>query len=113
MTKKHINNMIQGTFKVSGCSLLFLGMTMALGINTNPHMELYAYILLFLGTLFAPTEDRDVVGEGFTHKVGDKVTISEPNLGDLINYVNLSTDCPQWSFGIAAMVKNLSQRGLI
>jgi fumarylacetoacetate (FAA) hydrolase family protein len=69
--------------------------------------------LLFLGTLFAPTEDRDVVGEGFTHKVGDKVTISEPNLGELINYVNLSTACPQWSFGIAAMIKNLSQRGLI
>ena len=69
--------------------------------------------LLFLGTLFAPTEDRDVVGEGFTHKVGDKVTISEPNLGELINYVNLSTACPQWSFGIAAMIKNLSLRGLI
>ena len=51
MTKKRINNMIQGTFKVSGCSLLFLGMTLALGINTNPHMELYAYILLFIGTL--------------------------------------------------------------
>ena len=69
--------------------------------------------MLFLGTLFAPTEDRDVVGEGFTHKIGDKVTISEPNLGELINYVNLSTACPQWEFGIAAMIKNLSQRGLL
>lgn len=69
--------------------------------------------MLFLGTLFAPTEDRDVVGEGFTHKIGDKVTISEPNLGELVNYVNLSTACPQWEFGISSMIKNLSQRGLI
>jgi len=69
--------------------------------------------MLFLGTLFAPTEDRDVVGEGFTHKVGDKVTISEPNLGELINYVNLSTDCPPWDYGISSFTKNLSQRGLL
>ena len=69
--------------------------------------------MLFLGTLFAPTEDRDVEGEGFTHKIGDKVTISESNLGELVNYVNLSTACPQWEFGISSMIKNLSQRGLI
>ena len=69
--------------------------------------------MLFLGTLFAPTEDRDVEGEGFTHKIGDKVTISEPHLGELINFVNLSTACPQWDFGIASMIKNLSQRGLL
>ena len=69
--------------------------------------------MLFLGTLFAPTEDRDIVGEGFTHKIGDKVTISEPNLGELINFVNLSTVCPQWEFGIASLIKNLSQRDLL
>lgn len=49
--KKQISNFVQGTFKVLGCSLLFLGMTMALGIGINPHMELYAYMLLFIGTL--------------------------------------------------------------
>ena len=49
--KKQINNVVQGTFKVLGCSFLFLGMTMALGISINPHMELYAYMLLFVGTL--------------------------------------------------------------
>ena len=69
--------------------------------------------MLFLGTLFAPTEDRDTPGEGFTHKIGDKVTISEPYLGELINYVNLSTECPKWKFGISAMIKNLSNRGLL
>ena len=70
-------------------------------------------LMLFLGTLFAPTEDRDVDGEGFTHKIGDKVTISEPHLGELVNCVNLSTACPQWDFGISSMIKNLSQRGLL
>ena len=69
--------------------------------------------MLFLGTLFAPTEDRDTPGEGFTHKLGDKVTISEPYLGELINYVNLSTECPKWEFGISAMINNLSSRGLL
>ena len=28
--------------------------------------------VLFLGTLFAPTQDRDEPGRGFTHKVGDR-----------------------------------------
>ena len=69
--------------------------------------------MLFLGTLFAPTEDRDTPGEGFTHKIGDKVTISEPYLGELINYVNLSTKCPKWEFGISAMINNLCNRGLL
>ena len=69
--------------------------------------------MLFLGTLFAPTEDRDKKGEGFTHKVGDKVIISEKNLGNLVNYVNLSTECPEWTFGISDLYKNLSKRNLI
>ncbi len=69
--------------------------------------------MLFLGTLFAPTEDREKRGEGFTHKIGDKVTIHEPNLGILINFVNLSTECPEWTFGIAELLKNLSRRKLL
>ena len=69
--------------------------------------------MLFLGTLFAPTEDRDTKGEGFTHKIGDKVTIHEPNLGTLINFVNLSTECPEWTFGISELLKNLTRRKLL
>ncbi len=69
--------------------------------------------MLFLGTLFAPTEDRDNKREGFTHKIGDKVTIHEPNLGTLINFVNLSTECPEWTFGISELFKNLSKRKLL
>lgn len=69
--------------------------------------------MLFLGTLFAPIQDRDEKGQGFTHKTGDVVTISEPKLGALRNTVRLSTECPEWTFGIAAMMRNLAQRGLI
>ena len=69
--------------------------------------------MLFLGTLFAPTEDRDAAGEGFTHKIGDRVEISCPGLGRLANTVALSTDCPEWRFGLRAMMRNLAGRGLL
>ncbi len=69
--------------------------------------------MLFMGTLFAPVEDRDTPGQGFTHKVGDRVTISNAELGALTNTVALSTECPPWTFGIAALMRNLAARGLI
>ncbi|MDZ5695948.1 fumarylacetoacetate hydrolase family protein [Chelativorans sp. M5D2P16] len=69
--------------------------------------------VLFLGTLFAPTQDRDAPGEGFTHKIGDVVEISAPGLGVLRNRVNLSTECPPWDFGIGALMGNLASRGLL
>jgi fumarylacetoacetate (FAA) hydrolase family protein len=70
-------------------------------------------IMLFLGTLFAPTQDRDVAGEGFTHKLGDVVTIESPDLGRLSNTVRLSTECPEWTFGISSLMRNLAERGLL
>ncbi|WP_160012300.1 fumarylacetoacetate hydrolase family protein [Rhizobium sp. 18055] len=69
--------------------------------------------MLFMGTLFAPVEDRDTPGQGFTHKIGDRVTISNAQLGSLINTVALSTECPPWTFGTAAIMRNLAKRGLI
>jgi fumarylacetoacetate (FAA) hydrolase family protein len=69
--------------------------------------------MLFLGTLFAPTEDRDHPGEGFTHKIGDRVTIAAPGLGRLTNTVRLATECPPWTFGTAALMRNLSARSLL
>lgn len=69
--------------------------------------------MLFLGTLFAPIQDRDHKGQGFTHKVGDVVEISEPQLGTLQNTVRLSTECPKWTRGIAETMRNLAARGLI
>ncbi|WP_417689163.1 fumarylacetoacetate hydrolase family protein [Roseibium sp.] len=69
--------------------------------------------MLFLGTLFAPTEDRDEPGQGFTHKLGDKVTISSDRLGVLTNEVRLSTECPEWTFGVSHLMRNLAARQLI
>lgn len=70
-------------------------------------------LVLYLGTLFAPTEDRDVSGEGFTHKIGDVVTISAPGLGRLRNTVKLSTECPPWAFGVGDLMRNLAGRDLL
>lgn len=70
-------------------------------------------VFLFLGTMFAPVEDRDAPGQGFTHHIGDIVTISEPSLGALSNTVRLSTDCPEWTFGAGALMRNLAARGLL
>jgi len=66
-----------------------------------------------LGTLFAPTQDRDAPGQGFAHHPGDRVTIPEPALGALENTVRLSTDCPEWTFGTGALMRNLAARGLL
>jgi fumarylacetoacetate (FAA) hydrolase family protein len=68
---------------------------------------------LFLGTMFAPVEDRDTPGRGFTHKVGDVVTISSPRLGTLVNKVTHCESAPPWSFGISDLMRNLASRGLL
>ncbi|MDR9784874.1 fumarylacetoacetate hydrolase family protein [Rhizobium redzepovicii] len=69
--------------------------------------------MLFLGTLFAPTQDRDAPKQGFTHKIGDVVEISSAGLGALVNTVRLSTECPPWTFGISGLMRNLAKRGLL
>ena len=68
---------------------------------------------LMTGTLFAPSEDRDKIGGGFTHKVGDLVQISTPTLGALVNEVELSENIEPWEFGAGALMKNLAARGLL
>lgn len=69
--------------------------------------------MLFMGTLFAPTEDRGVPGQGFTHKIGDIVTISNDRLGSLTNRVRLSTECAPWTFGASHLMRNLAARQLL
>ncbi|CAM3782371.1 2-dehydro-3-deoxy-D-arabinonate dehydratase [Pseudomonas reidholzensis] len=69
--------------------------------------------LLFLGTLFAPTEDRDHPGAGFTHKAGDQVRIASPLLGALHNQVSRSDQAAPWTFGLGALMRNLAERGLL
>ncbi len=69
--------------------------------------------MLYLGTLFAPVQDRDAPGQGFTHHMGDVVTIFATALGTLVNTVRLATEAPEWTFGTAALMRNLAGRGLI
>ncbi|WP_457427344.1 fumarylacetoacetate hydrolase family protein [Roseateles sp. P5_E7] len=69
--------------------------------------------MLFLGTLFAPTEDRDQPGSGFTHKLGDVVTIHSHWLGSLQNRVTHCEKAPPWRFGLRALMGNLAERGLL
>lgn len=69
--------------------------------------------VLFTGTLFSPTQDRHAPGAGFTHELGDVVSISNPRLGALHNVVTHSQRAPRWTYGIWSLVTNLHQRGLL
>ena len=70
-------------------------------------------VLLFCGTMFAPIQDRDRAGEGFTHKLGDVVTIACPELGALVNRVAYCDRAAPWTFGAHALMRNLAARGLL
>ena len=69
--------------------------------------------MLFLGTMFAPTQDRHGPGQGFTHVVGDVVTVSTPQLGSLVNRVTTSDQAAPWTFGLTALMQSLARRGLL
>ncbi|GGI45764.1 fumarylacetoacetate (FAA) hydrolase family protein [Agromyces flavus] len=69
--------------------------------------------VLMLGTLFAPIDDRDEPGMGFTHKVDDVVVIRSARLGALVNVVRHSEECDPWTFGVTALMRNLAVRNLV
>lgn len=69
--------------------------------------------MLFLGTQFAPVQDRDQPGKGFTHKVGDVVSIRAQRLGALVNRVNHCDKVAPWTFGVNDLMRNLAARGLL
>lgn len=69
--------------------------------------------MLYCGTMFSPVQDRDGPGQGFTHHIGDRVTIATPELGALVNTVRLSTEAPEWTFGARALMTNLAKRDLL
>jgi fumarylacetoacetate (FAA) hydrolase family protein len=69
--------------------------------------------VLFLGTMYAPTEDRGSPGQGFTHHTDDLVTVASGKLGALINRMRPSLDCPPWTFGAGHLMRSLAQRGLL
>ena len=68
---------------------------------------------LFTGTLFAPTQDRDQPGQGFTHRHGDVVTIRSRHLGALINRVGASEELPEWTFGVRQLFVYLAAQRLL
>ena len=76
----------------------------------GPHHQYPDGLVLYCGTLFAPVQDRGDAGKGFTHKVGDIVTIASDSLGSLTNRVRLSTECPPWTDGIRSLMASLSAR---
>jgi fumarylacetoacetate (FAA) hydrolase family protein len=69
--------------------------------------------MLFCGTMFAPTKDRFAAGQGFTHAVGDEVTVSSPKLGSLTNHVNNCAKITPWTYGSRALMRDLARRGLL
>ena len=79
----------------------------------GPNNQFPDGFMLFLGTMFAPTQDRRGPGLGFTHEVGDEVRISAPELGALVNRVELCDALPPWSFGVLALIANLRERGVL
>jgi fumarylacetoacetate (FAA) hydrolase family protein len=79
----------------------------------GPHHQYPDGFVLYLGTMFAPVDDRDVPGRGFTHHDGDLVTIAEPRLGALVNRVRSTADAEPWTFGIGSLYRSLTARGLL
>jgi fumarylacetoacetate (FAA) hydrolase family protein len=83
------------------------------GQAIGPNHQYPDGFVLFLGTMFAPTQDRHGPGQGFTHVVGDVVTVSTPRLGTLVNRVNTSDRIPPWTYGSVALMRDLGRRGLL
>lgn len=79
----------------------------------GPHHQYPDGAVLMLGTMFAPIVDRDQPDHGFTHHAGDVVRISSPALGSLVGQVQSSEGCAPWTFGIAALMRNLAARRLL
>ncbi|MFP4137641.1 MAG: fumarylacetoacetate hydrolase family protein [Halomonas sp.] len=67
-------------------------------------------VMLYLGTMFSPIQDRDGAGQGFTHHLGDRVTIATPRLGALVNRVGRSDQLAPWTYGIRALMRDLAAR---
>jgi len=83
------------------------------GQMINAHHQYPDGAVLFLGTLFAPVEDRGEKGQGFTHKEGDIVTVSSRDLGALTNRMTSTNAAPPWTYGTSHLMRNLAERGLL
>ncbi len=70
-------------------------------------------LVLFIGTMFTPLDDRGAPGSGFTHKVGDVVSIRAPELGALVNEVVTCDHAEPWTVGTGALMATRARRGLL
>ena len=97
----------EGQGAMSGISR---GLQDLVGHAMGAHHQYPDGMVLFLGTMLVPTEDRIAPGQGFTHRVDDVVTVSSARLGRLVNRVDYSDAVAPWTFGVAALMNNLRQR---
>jgi fumarylacetoacetate (FAA) hydrolase family protein len=97
----------------SSMSEISRDITDLVGQTIGPNHQYPDGLMLFAGTMFAPIQDRDQPGSGFTHKPGDVVEIACPELGTLVNRVNHCDRIAPWTFGTNALLRNLSARGLL
>ena len=115
-TKVDLEIVGQDNFRLEGSSSMSLisrdPTELAAQVIGADHQDPDGFVL-FLGTMFAPVEDRDHAGRGFTHKVGDVVRVSATGLGALVNQVVLCGQAPPWTFGVSALMRNLAGRGLL
>ncbi|MET3949332.1 fumarylacetoacetate hydrolase family protein [Arthrobacter sp. UYEF36] len=101
--------MLEGRSSMSRISRTFEELAAA---TFGPHHQYPDGFALFTGTLFAPSQDRDTPGLGFTHKPGDVVSISSSHLGTLVNTTGIAEELPPWEFGIRALFIYLAAEGL-
>ena len=83
------------------------------GQAIGPNHQYPDGMMLFLGTMFAPTQDRHAPGLGFTHEIGDVVTIATPSLGALVNRVDYADAIAPWTFGAGGLMRSLARRGVL
>jgi fumarylacetoacetate (FAA) hydrolase family protein len=79
----------------------------------GPHHQYPDGMVLYLGTMFVPSADRGEPGKGFTHRIGDVVTVSAPEMGALVNRVRLATECAPWRYGASQLLRDLARAGLL
>ncbi len=110
----------QGGFDMQGASSLAMISRDPLDLVNqtmgDPRARTHQYpdgFMLYLGTMFAPTQDRHGPGQGFTHELGDIVSVATPTLGMLVNQVTHSDRAEPWTYGVSALMRDLARRGLL
>jgi fumarylacetoacetate (FAA) hydrolase family protein len=97
----------------SSMSLISRDVTDLVAQTIGPDHQYPDGLMLYCGTMFAPIQDRDRPGGGFTHKPGDLVRVVCAELGMLVNRVSHCDRIAPWTFGSGALLRNLAARGLL